>query len=61
MSKAEWVSLADRLEAANPEAYQDILVRLRRLVESNERAIAAADTDHRPRIILASPRQRISQ
>jgi len=57
MSKSEWMRLAERLEAANPEAYEDILARLRRLVESCEAQVERPSRPATP----CPPRSRISQ
>lgn len=68
MSMSEWSGLAERLRLVDPEAYEDLLVELRELVESCERAAAVGVIDLRAvkpprpdRIIPTPPRSRISQ
>jgi hypothetical protein len=40
-----WRALGDRLLAVNPKAHTELLVELRELVESNERAAALPPLD----------------
>jgi hypothetical protein len=65
---SEWSGLAERLRLVDPAAFEELLVELRALVESCERAAQVGPIDLRPvkpacpdRIILAPPRSRISQ
>ena len=68
MSMSEWTGLAERLRLVDPTAFEELLVELRALVESCERAAEVGPIDLNParparpdRIILAPPRSRISQ
>ena len=67
----EWRQLGERLKHSNPEAFEDLLVHLRELVDASEAASCAPPLDLRqdirpepatnPRLAMSAPRARISR
>jgi hypothetical protein len=62
MSQSEWCALGERLRLSDRETFDDLVVGLRALVESTERAaVVAATGSPLARAVLSAPRTRESR